>query len=91
MTFVFGGENNPKPTPYIIIDTIKNSRGVSLPKNENKINEIVPKAIPIAARICGTYLSDNLPAIGARTTWHNGATSKIIPADCELKPLIYCK
>ena len=47
---------------------IKNSRGVSLPKNENKNSDSVPKAIPIAAKICGTYLSDNLPAIGASTT-----------------------
>ena len=47
---------------------IKNSSGVSVFKNENKSSEIVPKPIPIAAKICGTYLSDNLPAIGASTT-----------------------
>mgnify|MGYP003539117341 CR=1 FL=1 len=28
ITFVFGGENNPNPTPYTIIDIIKNSREV---------------------------------------------------------------
>ena len=60
-------------------------------KKEKRNSEIVPRAIPRAANICGTNLSDSLPAIGARTTWHNGATSRIIPAVCESNPLMYCR
>ena len=91
ITFVFGGENIPNPIPYIIIDIIRNSNDVVSFKNVNNIRDIVPRVIPMAAKICGMYLSDSLPAIGASITWHNGATSNIIPAVCESNPLMYCR
>lgn len=51
ITFVFGGENNPKPKPKIIMDIIRNTSDDPSFRSENMNIETAPMPIPMAASI----------------------------------------
>ena len=80
MELVLGEENNPNPNPRIMRLIIIYSRDVVVLRNMNPKIPMVTIAIPIVAIILGSYLSDNLPAMGVTITMSIGWATRMNPA-----------
>ena len=77
---VLGEENNPNPKPRIMRLIIIYSNDVFVVRNMKPKIPMVTIVIPMVAIILGSYLSDNLPAMGVTITMSIGCATRMNPA-----------
>ena len=89
IALVLGEAKRPKPSPRMARPVLMTAMPVSAVIKENRKRPSRDRAIPRDASFQGSKRSESLPAMGVKIAMTMGCATRIRPADCGSRPLIY--